>query len=236
MSNSIAILIPLILMLSIIICGCLGNEGWGAKEWTEQGNKYAKDGLYSEAVDAYNQSIMLDPSNPKVFTWRGIALQHLGSSTDAMKDFDIAIDMNPNESAAWQGKASTYIDLGEYKQALKAAERSITVAGPDDKIENSYLILGFAYNRLEQYDEALQMYDKAIEIDPKRVDLWEQKAYTLTKQGRFLEVLKCYDILTDIKPDNAELWTKKGEIHLALGQINEANEAFSVAKGLIERD
>jgi len=234
-NNRIFISILIIMLLLVFFCGCLGSEGWNAQDWTEQGNKFAKDGLYSEAVNAYNQSIRLDPTNPKVWTWKGIAEQHLGFQTDAMSDFDTALRLNPNESSAWQGKASSYIDTNEYKLALKSAERSIAVASEGDKIENSYLLLGFAYNRLNQYDDALQMYDKAIEIDPKRVDLWEQKAYTLTKQERFMEVLKCYDMMTDIDPDNAELWNKKGEIHLALGQINEANEAFSVAKGLIER-
>jgi cytochrome c-type biogenesis protein CcmH/NrfG len=54
------------------------------------------------------------------------------------------------------------------------------LAGPGDKKENSWLLLGFAYNRLEQYEDALQSFDKAIEIDPNRVDLWQHKAYTLT--------------------------------------------------------
>jgi tetratricopeptide (TPR) repeat protein len=235
-NNKIIAIIPLILLLSVLFCGCMGSGGWNAQEWTEQGNKFAKDGLYSEAIDAYNQSLNLDATNPKVWTWRGIAEQHLGLQSDAMNDFDKAISLNSNESAAWQGKASSLIDSEEYKLALKAAERSIAVAGKDDPVENSYLLEGFAYNRLGQYDDALQMYDKAIEIDPKRIDLWEQKAYTLTKQERYPEVLKCYDMMTNIEPDNAELWNKKGEIHLALGQINEANEAFSVAKGLIERN
>ena len=42
--------------------------------------------------------------------------------------------------------------------------------------------------------------------------------------------------MTGIEPENPELWNKKGEIYLALGQINEANEAFTIAKGLIERN
>lgn len=51
-----------------------------------------------------------------------------------------------------------------------------------------------------------------------------------------MEVLKCYEVMSGLDPDNPELWNKKGEIHLALGQINEANEAFAMAKSLIERN
>lgn len=231
--RSIISLIFLFLCVTVFFSGCVGTQ-WNAADWLEKGNQYAKEGLYTSAVDAYNQSLKIDALNPKVITYRGVALEHLGSYDLAMNDFEHALSINPNESAAWQGKAATYIDTGEYRLAVKAADRAIELAKtPDDKIENGYLLRGFALNRLESYDDALQSFDKAIEIDPKSLDLWQNKAYSLTKLGRFEEVLKCYDVMTGIEPKNAELWSKKGEIQLALGKINEANEAFSIAKSLI---
>jgi tetratricopeptide (TPR) repeat protein len=221
-------------MISVFLSGCVSTQ-WTASDWLEKGNQYANEGLYKSAVDAYNQSLQLDGRNAKVFTYRGVAQEHLGSYDAAMKDFEQALNLNPNESGSWQGKAATYIDTNEYHQAIKSADRAIELAKtPADKVENAYLLKGFALNRLEQYDDALQDFDKAIEIDPKRLDLWQNKAYSLTKLGRFVEVLKCYEVMTGIDPKNAELWSKKGEIHLALGQINEANEAFSIAKNLIK--
>jgi tetratricopeptide (TPR) repeat protein len=224
----------LILCISVFISGCIGTQ-WTAADWLEKGNQYANEGMYKSAVDAYNQSLQLDSKNSKVFTYRGVALEHMGSYEAAMNDFEQALNINPNESGAWQGKAATYIDTNEYRQAVKAADRAIELAKlPADKAENAYLLRGFALNRLEDYDTAIQAFDKAIEIDPKRLDLWQNKAYSLTKLGRFVEVLKCYEVMTGIEPNNAEIWSKKGEIHLALGQINEANEAFSIAKNLIK--
>lgn len=219
------------------MAGCIGNTSWKAADWTEQGNRLAKDGLYSNAVEAYNQSLRLEMSNPKVYTYRGVAKQHMGDDTSAMQDFDQALKLNPNESAAWQGKAATYIDMGQYHLALKAADKALEQpSNPGDKVDNAFLLRGFALNRLELYDDAIQAFDKGIEISPKRIDLWQNKAYSLTKLGRYMEVLKCYEVMCQIDPHNAELWSKKGEIHLALGQINEANEAFSIAKGLIQEN
>ena len=229
--------IILLLLILVFFAGCIGNSSGNADEWLEQGNRLAKEGLYSNAVDAYNQSLKLNGLNAKGFTYRGVALQHLGNNNAAMADFEQALSINPNESAAWQGKAATYIETGDYRMAIKAADRAIELShSSEDKIENAYLLRGFAQNRLEKYDDALMAFDKAIEIDPKRLDLWQNKAYTLTKLGRFVEVLKCYEVMTGIDPDNAEIWSKKGEIHLALGQINEANEAFSIAKTLIKQN
>jgi tetratricopeptide (TPR) repeat protein len=219
------------------MAGCLGSSSWNSDEWLEQGNKYAKEGLYADAVDAYNRSLQLNARNAKGFTYRGVALQHLGNYDAAMRDFEQALSISPNESAAWQGKAANYIETGEYHLAVKAADRAVELSqDPADKIENAYLLRGFALNRLEKYEEALPAFDKAIEIDSKRLDLWQNKAYTLTKLGRFVETLKCYEVMSGIDPGNPEIWSKKGEIHLALGQINEANEAFSYAKTLIKQN
>lgn len=227
----------ILLFFLVFITGCIGSSSWNADEWLQQGNRFAKEGLYSDAIDAYNQSLKLNALNAKGFTYRGVALQHLGESDAAMRDFDQALSIDPNVSAAWQGKAATYIETGEYRLAIKAADRAIELShSADDKVENAYLLRGFALNRLEKFDEALSAFDKAIEIDSKRLDLWQNKAYTLTKLGRFVETLKCYEVMTGIEPDNAEIWSKKGEIYLALGQINEANEAFSIAKTLIKQN
>jgi tetratricopeptide (TPR) repeat protein len=235
-SRTLLLQIFFLLFLASLFAGCVGHSSWTAGEWLELGNKFAKDGLYSDAVDAYNQSLQLDASNAKVFTYRGVALQHLGANNESMRDFEQALRINPNESAAWQGKAATYIEIGQYRPAIKAAEKAIELSKTtEDKKENAYLLRGFALNRLEMYDDALLSFDKAIEIDPKRVDLWQNKAYSLTKLGRFMEVLKCYEVMSGIEPRNPEIWSKKGEIHLALGQINEANEAFSIAKSLIKQ-
>lgn len=151
-----------------------------------------------------------------------------------MQNFDHALQLDQNLSPAWQGKAAVYINTSQYNLALKAADRAIAVSGSGDKPENAWYLKGYAYNRLEQYDDALLSFDKAIEIDPKRIDFWKNKAYCLTKQGRYMEVLQCYEVMTGIQPDDPELWNKKGEIHMALGQINEANSAFSMAKSLIK--
>ena len=235
LTQTFLLLVLLLTGTCVLLSGCIDNTSRTADQWLEQGNQLAKEGLYESAVDAYNQSLKLQLSNPKAFTYRGVALQHLGKYDDAMRDFDQAISIHPNESAAWQGKAATYIETGQYRLAVKSADRAVELSTtPEDKVENAYLLRGFALNRLENYEDALQAFDKAIEIDSKRLDLWQNKAYTLTKLGRFMEVLQCYEVMTGIAPDNAEIWSKKGEIHLALGQINEANEAFSIAKGLIK--
>jgi tetratricopeptide (TPR) repeat protein len=236
-SRTLLLQVFIILLFISLFCGCVGYSSWTAGDWLEQGNRLAKEGRYAQAIDAYNQSLHLDASNAKVFTYRGIAFQHMGLNNESMRDFEQALSINPNESAAWQGRAASYIELGQYRSAIKSADKAIELAkNGEDKRENAYLLRGFALNRLEMYDDALMAFDKAIEIDPKRVDLWQNKAYSLTKLGRFVEVLKCYEVMSGIDPHNPEIWSKKGEIHLALGQINEANEAFSIAKSLIKQN
>ena len=35
-----------------------------AQQWYEIGNKFRKKGIFGEAINAYNKSVMLDPNSP----------------------------------------------------------------------------------------------------------------------------------------------------------------------------
>ena len=90
--------------------------------------------------------------------------------------------------------------------------------------------------KVENYEEAIIAYDNAIALSPTNYQAWRDKALSLRELKRYNESFSTLNTILKIFPDNPELWNKKGEIHLALGQINEANEAFAMAKSLIERN
>lgn len=223
------------LFLIFIICttGCVNQESWTAQQWADEGDQLADQGQYQQALDAYNQSIKRDQTVASVFAYRGDSFRNLNRDDEALIDFEHALSLNPDDSVAWQGKTLLYLKQEKYSLAKIAAEQVIRIGvGP---VQNAWYLKGVAEVKLGKQEEGLRSIDKAIEIDPNREDFWKYKAFTLSQLGRNIEVLKCYEKLTEISPEDPENWNMKGQLYLKLGQINEANEAFSMAKNLIEK-
>ena len=81
-----------------------------------------------------------------------------------IKTQDIAIEINPQDSMAWNNKG---IDLGlsgKSDEAIKAFEKAIEINPQDSK---AWYHKGNVLSDLNKSDEAIKAYDKEIEIDPQ---------------------------------------------------------------------
>lgn len=211
----------------------MSQDSWTAQQWTDEGNVRAGQGQYLQALDAYNRSIEVKSSYASAYAYRGDAFRNLNRDDEALADFEHALVLNPDESAAWQGKTLLFLKQEKFSLAKISAEQVIRIG--EGLNQNAWYLKGVAEVKLGRPEDGLRSFDKAIEIEPTREDFWKYKAFTLSQLGRNIEVLKCYEKLTEINPENPEFWNMKGQMHLKLGQINEANEAFSMAKNLIEK-
>ncbi|MBN1165662.1 MAG: tetratricopeptide repeat protein [Methanospirillaceae archaeon] len=224
--------ILIVILFFSLLAGCINQESWTAQQWYDEAALRAAAGSYQQALDAYNRSIGLDPANAAAYTQRGIAFQNLGLTSEALRDFDQAIALHPDETAAWQGKSLIYIEQEKYSLARIAAQQVIRIGtGP---VQNAWYLKGIADAKNGDLEEGLRSLNEAIQIEPAREDFWKYKAFILNQLGRNSEVLLCYEKLTEINPGNPEYWNMKGQMHVNLGEINQATEAFSMAKKLVE--
>ena len=88
----------------------------------EQGNTAAAQTLYQEAVSEFDKTLQSNPRETKLrraatYHTRGIAKVALGEHTDAINDFNEAIQLNPS-------KALLYYDRGLAKKALEQQEEA----------------------------------------------------------------------------------------------------------------
>lgn len=68
-----------------------------------------------------------------VLNWRGIARLNLGQYEGALKDFDEAIEINPQNGSYYFNRSRTHQALGSRKAALKDAKKAQTLGFPVDR-------------------------------------------------------------------------------------------------------
>jgi tetratricopeptide (TPR) repeat protein len=127
-----------------------------------------------------------------VWGWRnkGGALYSLGKYDEAIKCYDKAIEIDPDNPVVWNNKGLALNSLGKYDEAITSYDKAIEI-DPDDA--DTWNNKGLALNSLGKYDEAITSYDKAIEIDPDDADTWNNKGLALNSLGKYDEAKKCYD-------------------------------------------
>ncbi len=129
---------------------------------------------------------------------RGIALLDEDEYEQAILVFNKAIELYPDESAAYFYRGLSYGRSGEYDKAI--TDFSVTInLKPDNK--RAYYNRGFIYERKEEYDRAIADYSEAIELDHAYALAYEHRAVAYKLQGMearaIADLEKCIEVSQD---------------------------------------
>ena len=98
---------------------------------------------------------------------------------DALEQFDLALAERPYHRGAMMGRAAVFIQTGRYEEAIIELDDLIDYltrnTDPGDltgvgALAAAYANRGIAYDRLEQYEKALDSYIQALKIDEGAVE------------------------------------------------------------------
>ena len=97
----------------------------------------------------------------------------------ALEQFDLALEEMNNHRGALAGRAAVFIQTERYEEALAELDHLINFltrnVEPDDAtgigaLAAAYANRGIVYDRLEQYEKALESYIEALKIDSGAVE------------------------------------------------------------------
>ncbi len=148
------------MILGVIVT--LTGVAWAdpAEDAYQEGMRFAKEGLFKEAIQALDKAIRLKPTYAEAYSARGNLHNQLVERERAIQDFDEAIRLNPKYVAAYYNRASAYMDTGQLDKALKDYDETVALdpANADAKYNRSvvHLLLahGEAANDARAYLEA----------------------------------------------------------------------------------
>ncbi|HSB29392.1 MAG TPA: tetratricopeptide repeat protein [Pyrinomonadaceae bacterium] len=163
-------------------------------------NFYLKQ--YKEAVDAYRQSIKLDPFNAAdAYFALGLAYRDWGKPDEEIQAYKQAIKLRPDYTNAYERLGTRYLRSKKFTEAVEVY-RQLSTMKPGDPIAPNNM--GEAYLELNKLNEAQEAFRQAIRLKPDYGRAYYNLGKCLLAMGNRDAALEQYTILQNIDPDWAE--------------------------------
>jgi tetratricopeptide (TPR) repeat protein len=169
-------------------------------------------GKYEEAIECLDKSLEANSKNTQTWYYKGLVLAHRSQYNEAISCYDEALKLNPTYSEATKAKESAIEEQRQKEISLLINE-------------------GLRYNKINDYQNAIDSFDKAIRLNPNYALAWYNKGVALNNLGKGKEAIKCYDKAIQINRNYALAWYNKGVALNNLGKGKEAIKCYD--KGIL---
>jgi Tfp pilus assembly protein PilF len=163
----------------------------------------------------------------------GVSYVKLGIYTQAISDFDRAIEINPEYADAYKGRGVAYGNLGNYTQAISDFDRAIEI-NPDYAM--AYYDRGVVYEILGNNRQAISDFDRAIEINPEYAEAYNGRGLAYGKLGNNRQAISDFDRAIEINPDYAMAYHNRAVVYGILGNHMQEIEDLQKAARLGSKD
>jgi len=182
-----------------------------------------------------------------------------GNYADALTYYNNAIALDASYAQALAGKAVALNALGQYTDALDAANRALAIRTSSDgqnaqayalfklgryneavaayvnytaDVTNNaaaYCNLAYSYAQVGNADSSINAYTSCTSLNPQNADAWNQLGLVYMSQGEYSDALDAFNASTKVTVTNAEIWNNKGLALAALGRYQDALSCFNKA-------
>ncbi|WP_346347439.1 tetratricopeptide repeat-containing glycosyltransferase family protein [Bradyrhizobium sp. dw_411] len=180
---------------------------------------------YDLAVEWIARAIRQNPQ-PKFLLTLGAALWQSGRREEALKAYEKAAQINPENADLWKNLGDALVEAGRPADALLSFQQALKLDPHRwDVMQNSAIIL----HRLGRLEEALSCFNLCDALQPNHVPTLSIRAMCLYGLKRFAEALTDTRRAQALDPTNAEPCNNIGILLRSHGRDEEALEWFDRA-------
>ena len=197
-----------------------------AQEAFERGRRSEDLKAYGPAIEAFTETIEVDPKNDSAFLHRGYSHYYLGDYTSAVADLTQSLALQPHNSRAYAMRASALSSSGKAAEALADIEQAIQ---KDSHNPENYLLRASLHQQLGQGREAQDDYAQAIQLSPDSERAYLGRAAVLRTHGKVQESLAdCYKAI-QLNPSDTAAYLCRAQFYLSTGAAQPALEDINRA-------
>lgn len=176
--------------------------------WASLGSMFEHSGRFSEAIEAYQQSIKIKPGIPSTYIFLGRTYSEAQDVESAIKALNSAIALDKQNPLYHNELGLLFKNQGLFEQAVKEYIVALSIEPANAQIN---LNLGIAYSLMGNLNEAERYMLKAVKLGNNSaivhynlgVFYWQKKEYGRAKEE--------FDLALRFNPDfnQAKVWRDK---------------------------
>ena len=187
----------------------------------------SKKNLYLAYVQ-YDKSLQMNPENLRVEYKKGLALLLGGKNDDAIQQFQIVIDINPNYAPAYEGIGRAYFQKKEYSESEKKFLRAVIL---DPRLWKSYNYLGYIRDYRKDYKSAIHEYKSALQIKPEKGFIYNNLGVSYSLSGNYKKAVAAFNKAIELNYREGKVYNNMALALANLDRYEEALDAFEKVGG-----
>lgn len=154
------------------------------------------EGDYAKALDSINQAVELNPQDPSMLNLRGVLYDRLGQQDKAMVEFGRAENILMNREQFLLSRASAWMKVGEFADALKDAQDTIR---ENPNSAEGYFYFGKVNELTQNYNQAIDAYTLASQLADQQGKV-ELNATIRVSMAMFMQNIPMFQPTKTISP------------------------------------
>ncbi|GHO91837.1 hypothetical protein KSF_018850 [Reticulibacter mediterranei] len=202
------------------------------QEKCREGDQFRNQQHYSQALQAYEEALHMDPLNFYAWNGKGTTLYNQGNYRKALESYLRAAEIEPDNAVVWVSAGLVLIRLQRYQQALVHFERALSI---DPQYVAAWNGKADAQLDLNMPQEALASYEHALSLDQRSFQAWNGLGNARSCLRDFAGAVDAYTRALLVNSRSAVAWCNKAEALMRLGHnraaLDALNEATEMDKG-----
>ena len=159
----------------------------------------------------------------------GVAYSETGQPAKAIKAYQQALRINPEDANIWNNLGFSYGRSGQTEKQIEAYKQALRI-NPEDA--STWYNLGVIYSDKGQTVKEIEAYKQALRINPEDASTWYNIGVTYSKSGQPAKAIEAYQQALRINPEVVEVWFNLGVTYAISGQRDQLTVVYQRLKQL----
>ncbi len=198
--------------------------------YKNRGNYYAQMNEFEKALADFNNYIVLNQTDAKIYSNRGNIFGLQRKFKEALDDYSKSIQLDVNNHEGYFNRAVTYSMMKEYEKALVDYNKTLELM-PNMEFK-VYLNRGYALINMGRYDDAIADYTKLLSVEPNNADSHYYLAFCYFNKKNYEQSIFENTQAIALKDNYAAAYFNRGVSYNSSGKFKNAYEDIMKSKSL----